>query len=314
VSEVNLKISLNRQMSFARAVQAFTTFLLIVFAAGAHAEAPPVADSKVIYSGHNVTQTANVYPTRRCTIGTQLLGCGVNDSLTLATSPWLAIQYNMYNLDLRYQIDSHDEKSRAVQISYFKTYDTKQRLSPEAYPSSPSYDPYYCTFSSTEGCFTGYMMEALWVYWIQSQKISEEYTFHWNIDAAYYWDDRKPFSLRRPQAHKTPWQINLMTLHEFHMTGGFYLQAEIGVLGALEKFPPFHSGASISYRGKNLAAQFGFSATGSLNAWASTDRTDYHARALENSVNGIHQEYSDYELRQDFSIHPELFVQYFFDI
>lgn len=296
-------------------MRAWLLFLILISFArsSAFGYTPQATDSKVVYSGLNVTQTANVYPVKRCTIGTQLLGCGITNELTLATSPWLDIQYNMYNANLRYQLSERENLSRALQLSYFKTYDTHRKLPDGASPNDASYDPYFCYYLSSEGCFTGYDMDAAWLYFAQSEKISPQFTFHWNVQAAYYWNDRKPFSLRRPQIGTSPWQFNLMTAYEFHMTGPWFLQTELGILGVTRKYPPFHTSATVSYRARNIAIQVGFSATGALQAWLNRDREDYHSAALSTNE-GLKREFTEDELKKDFSIHPELFLQYFFDL
>lgn len=294
--------------------QAISVSLFLAFSSFASAYVSPTPDSKVVYSGHNVTQTAWVYPKGRCTFGTQLAGCGLTEKLTLATSPWLSYSYNMINANVRYQLSARDTLAKAVQLGYFRTYKTGRKLPAEADPNSPIYDSYYCYYAWNKSCFTGYEMDAAWLYFAQSERVSSTYNLHWNVSVAYYWNDKKPFSLRRPQKGDSPWQVNLMTLHEFHMSGPWYLQGELGILGVQRKYPPFHSGASLSYRTKRWLAQFGFSATGSLDSWLARNRRDYHSEALE-YPNGLDEfEYSDYAMRTDFSIHPELLIQYFFDL
>lgn len=309
-----LPLSTTQDRPVARcSVLSILTLLIAIISPSVHAFTSADPESKVVYAGQNVTQTAFVYPKSRCTFGTQLAGCGLTDQLTLVTSPWLLVQYNMANANLRYQLSSDSILSRAVQIGYFDTYANGKSLPSETNPSDPNYDPDYCRWLTTDECYIGYEMQAAWIYFAQSEKISTAYNFHWNLSAAYYWNDKKPFSLRRPQNGDSRLQLNLMTLHEFHMTGPWYLQAELGLLGFTRKYPPFHSGAALSYRAKRFLGQFGFSATGAMDAWFARDRRDFHAEALY-YPEGLHRRYSDAELRADFSIHPEIVLQYFFDL
>jgi hypothetical protein len=268
-------------------------------------------EAKYVDLGDNVTQTAYVLEKARCTFGSWAAGCGVTDKLMLITSPWLLTQYNMWNFWARLQVEKHESHESAVQLAYFKTYDTGRNYPVESNPGSPMAG-YYC--SNTLSCFNGYEMEAAWLYWLSSERITRDYVFHWNFQVAYYWDDTKPFSLRRPQAWKTPWQVNLMSLHEVHMLGPYYLRGEVGFLGIDGKFPALHSGVALQYRKNSWSCQLGATASGYLNAWFTTGRFDYQAQALSNSRDGLHQNFSDGQLIDDFSIHPEIFLQYTFDI
>jgi hypothetical protein len=250
------------------------------------------SDSRYITLGHNVTQTANSLPAGRCTFGTTIAACGLGTDLTVGTSPWLWGGYNMYNLYTRWQFSHPANVEKAVQAAYFKTYSIGDRIG----PSSPD----------------GYDMESLWLYYIQSHKVSKEYTFHWNLQGAYYWNDRKPFSIRRPQVNKNPFQFNAMTLHEVHLIGNFVMQGEIGILGVTESWPALHSGVTFGYHGHSWAFQFGASATGPIGAWFDTTRYDNHALALK-TPQGSHQDFTDEQMSRDFSIHPEIALQWVVD-
>jgi hypothetical protein len=271
-------------------------FSPLIQAQEAATEAPVVKaseEARFVTLGHNVTQTANGLPPGRCTVGTTILACGAGSDLTFGTSPWLWGSYNMYNIYTRWQIGNTESHKTAFQAAYFKTYETGK--------------------DTTRADFTGYQMESAWVYWIQSHPITKDYTFHWNIQGAYYWNDRKPFSIRRPQVERNPWQFNLMTLHEVRLVGNFVMQGELGILGVTERWPALHSGVTFGYQGHSWAFQFGASGTGPLSGWFGTSRHDYHADAVHRSSEGFDRKFTDDELSQDFSIHPEIFIQYVFD-
>jgi hypothetical protein len=156
-------------------------------------------------------------------------------------------------------------------------------------------------------------MESAWTYYMFSRKVTPSYSQHFNFQVAYYWNDKKPFSLRRPQVRKTPYQVNLTSLHESHLVGPYHIQIETGLLGLDGTHPALHAGMAGSYRGKNWAFQIGATATGALMGWLDyTDRYDVHSQAVFRSRAGFDRNFSDDELARDFSVHPEMFVQYSF--
>ena len=268
--------------------------------------------SKSVSFGHNVAQTSNVFPAGDCTAGTFLIACGITDKLTMGMSPWLYASYNSDNIMLRYQFYKKQRETSAFQFAYVKTFTPSKKMPSQTDSSSADYDPDYCTTSRK--CFIGYEMDTLWSYFIHSIRYTKGYTLHLNAQIAYYWNDKKPFSIRRPQAVRTEWQSNVSILNEVQLVKNFYLNGEFGVLGLSEKYPALHSGVTIEYRGMNWAIRLGGSGTGNLAGWWGVDRFDYHSYALYASSEGLERKFSDAELQKDFSVHPEIYVQYSFSL
>ncbi len=268
--------------------------------------------SKSVSFGHNVAQTSNVFPAGDCTIGTYLFACGITDKLTMGMSPWLYVSYNADNVMLRYQIYNKPKETQTVQLAYIKTYKPFKKMPSQTDSSSPSYDPDYCVASRK--CFIGYEMDTLWSYFIHTVRYTKSYNLHLNAQLAYYWNDTKPFSIRRPQAVRTEWQSNISVLNEVQLYKSFYLNGEFGILGISEKYPALHSGVTIDYRGINWSVRLGGSGTGNLAGWWGVDRFDYHSYALYASEEGLDRKFADSELQKDFSVHPEIYVQYSFSL
>jgi hypothetical protein len=153
-------------------------------------------------------------------------------------------------------------------------------------------------------------MTALWLQLIRTWQMKEGYRLHANFDTNYYFNDRLPFSLRRPSRVKTPVQINMSFLFQTDLTNGWYILGEIGALDIFR--PPFHthSGVSIGWGDATWSWHLGYSLTSTLKALDSpTLRQD--SQQLIRSYPGASYDgpYSDPELDYDYAIHPEFALQ-----
>jgi hypothetical protein len=246
-------------------------------------------ESQVVPFGHNLSSTSYLLKDGHCTLGLQVGGCGIGDEFTVGTSPWLFRDYNMLNLFLRFRVGKASlAQQDALQISYFKTYRE---------PNAPYYE---------------YDMEAAWLAYVRTFFLTESYTAHFNLQGMYYWNDKRPFSMRRPWMEKSLLQINLSVLNELHLIYGWFVNAEFGIIGVVQREPHFHLGMTIEYRFTRWLLHVGFSQTGTTHSYGSPlTRHDYQ-QTLNSTSNGFHQDYDPSQVVYDYSIHPEFALQYYF--
>ncbi|MCJ8276275.1 MAG: hypothetical protein HRT44_02995 [Bdellovibrionales bacterium] len=257
-------------------------FLLILFTTLniniSHAELQPIV------FGHNLSATSHVLDPGNCSVGLLTVACGIAEDLAIGSSPWLFMDYNMYSFFARYRIEKTEDYEEVLQLGLFQT-DSASRT---------------------------YDMSAVWLYWIHGYDLAPHYNLFLNIQGAYYFNENRPFSLRRPRVWKDPTDWNFTTLHELTLVNGFYIMGEVGFLGVVRKYPQIHTGASIQWRSKRWLIQAGFTNTGTLQAyWSPSNRQDI-AQSLSNGRDhGLGDGSSDI-LKYDFSIHPEFVIQFYF--
>ncbi len=254
-------------------------------------------EKRSIDIGHNVTATSWVLRKGQCTVGFQIVGCGLNDRTTLGTSTFLLNYYDMASVAFRHVLKDSAETRTAVQLDYFKTYGVRKLREGNAILTNGGYD-----------------MEAVWLMWIKTWRFRPDYHFHVNIHTNYYFNERMPFSLRRPYLDKTPFQLNIMTMHEVDLVSNWVMKGELGIIDALRNPAHLHSGATIGQNFNRLHWHFGFSMTSTLLAlFSPSHRYDYqqHLRAWD--IDGYNSNFKDKDdINYDFSIHPELSIQYYF--
>jgi hypothetical protein len=268
----------------------------------APAEAAPPPRDHVPRMSHNVSATTNMMDRHECTVGIQILGCGVTEKWSLGTSPWLYINYNMANVLSRFTLKEYENKDRwSLQVSYFKTYKKHTTVGTNADGSQYTYN-------------TGpFQMEALWLMWLRSFHLSPHYTVHMNFHDNYYWDDTYPFSIRRPIPGRSHFQFNLTSLHEIDLVNGWFVLGEIGFLDFTQPVLYIHSGSSIGYSGKSWSFHIGFTVDGSINSlfFGGDDRRDYQQH-LRSDPLGYGRGISYTQATWDYAMHPEFELQYFF--
>ena len=253
--------------------------------------------------GHNLSNTAYVLDSGECTLGFVHAACGLSEKLTVGSSPWMAIDYKMFSLALRYQVSSNDDTTEAFQASYFKTYQKRDRSIPE--------DSYYNPDGDYE--YRGYEMEAIWLMYIRSKRFTPHFTLHYNFHVNYYLEDKAPFSLRRPYEKRSPWQINLSTLFEVDLYKMWFIQGELGLLDLLNSPIHTHAGASLGRKQSWGYFYFGFSYTSTLNAlFSPSRRVDYQWETISTREDGYDSDLDSEKIKYDYAIHPEITIQFFF--
>lgn len=251
------------------------------------------------FNGHNLSITSYVLPRGKCAIGLDILSCGVTESLSIGSSPWMWTDYGMISLAVRKKMSPQGFIS-AYQITYF---DTQNNL--ETYDALTDEVRYRSS--------GGYKMRALWNQFVKTYNPEKHYKLHLNFHVNYYFDDTLPFSLRRPSFDRSPWQVNLSTLHEIHLTRDWYIIGEAGLLDLARNPLHIHGGASIGVLTPRYSIRFGFSLTGSREGLFSTSRQDYQQR-----LRAQRGDYNDKSsligrgIEYDYALHPEFSFFYVF--
>ncbi len=242
--------------------------------------------------GHNLSATSSVLRSGECTFGLQLIGCGLNDRLTLGTSTWMLQGYKLANVGLRHIFKKDDQGNVwAAEIAYFKNYG---KISNREYSKRP------------------YEMEAWWLRWIRTYQVTPHYRLHLNLHTNYYADDEMPFSLRRPIPNRNNGQINVSTLHEVELLDRWFLSSEMGFLDLVQPAQYIHVGTAIGRTGENYHWHIGYSMSATIRSlFAPTKRADYQ-QELRETTQGYNTDMNRDKARRDYSIHPEFALQYFF--
>ncbi len=232
--------------------------------------------------GHNLTPTTSTLKKNVYSVGSYAMAFGLTDRFTIATSPWLYSEYNMYSAIGRYSLPFKDAEL-GTQLAYFKT----DRMGSDFY-----------------------QMEAVSVSTGYSWNVTNLYRLTLSGNYMYFFDETIPFSLRREPYNNQPFQLSLSTLHEgrFSKTVGF--AAELGVLGINYSYPQAHFGASVNYKSAQWVVQAGYSQTLTLSDPSAVRQQAKNQRQNED---GSLTQYQNQRARSsDFSLHPEFQVQYFF--
>lgn len=245
-----------------------------------------VEKSKTTILGHNLSPTHHLVPQGVTTVGFYAAAYGVTKQLTLGTSPWIFADYNMYNFIARYRIKKWKDSFLSGQTAYFKTYEEQIVFKPK------------------------YIMEAVSQNLTYTRKVSGGF-LHYNINYMYFWDETKPFSLRREPLNDQPWQLTSTVLFESQVTKEVGLLGEAGVLGLNYHYPQVIMGASFYVKRQSWFFQFGYSITARPLALFNSDRVDNNE--LISSDDDVYYPSQDKELvDRDFSVHPEVQIQYSF--
>ncbi len=224
----------------------------------------PLIETKSVLFGHNLTPTTHTLKKGVWTVGNIVLGNGITDRLTIATSPWLFSSYNMYNGFLRSR-SAMANGELGFQLGYFKTGNFgKNQYQMEAVSLSSSY---------------GY-------------NVTPNYTFTLSVNYMYFFEETFPFSLRREPFNDQPYQFSLTTLHEANLSEKVGFIGELGVLGLNYSYPQLHFGTSMNYKAKSWLVQLGFSQTVTMSkAQKSLSQASYHNSQDPTLDYAIHPEF-----------------------
>lgn len=270
----------------------------------AEATSPP---NKALFFGHNLSQTDDVLNKNEFSVGPQVIAYGVSDQLTIATSPWLIQDYEMFNLFARYKTS----QDRSFQLSYFKACFKSDGCIDklEGYPNETGE---YTDTKSWVNSRTGYSMEALWLTMIDHFELNDHYAIDVNYGVQYYANQKMPFSLKRPAPKPLPWQFHVSSLHEASLAGPFKLYAEVGCLIPTDTETYLHMGASLGYKKNALESHLGFSVTSKIAALFNPAYRNDLQQQLKNAWETYDSEQDAQLYKNDYAIHPEFSFQYTF--
>ena len=261
-------------------------FLLL--SSSAHAQ-----EKLVPRMGHNLSATTYTLAPWQCTLGVQVIGCGLTERWMVGTIPWLYANYNMWSVVNRYRLVTYPEGGAwSLQFAYFKTFPQARNDKYITYP---------------------YDMEAIWLQLIRSVPMAKHYRMYLNIHLNTYLNDHRPFSMHRPIPKANDGQVNITTLHEVALVNRFYLMAELGLVDiAQPDWPHIHTGLSAGRSGYTYEWHLGFSLTSTpLSLFNPRSRRDYQ-QELRDTEDGFNQRLNRDKTKRDYAIHPEFALQYFF--
>lgn len=223
--------------------------------------------------GHNLTPTSNTLHQGEITAGTYALAVGLNENVTVGTSPWLVWLYNMPALSVRYGLETEGFFTRvSVEQLFFKTFKYGYNM---------------------------YQQQSSWTRITATRRFDGFYSLHGNLGLQYFWDDAVPFSMRPIPTNGTPITLSVSTLHELHFTDSFGAFFETGLLGVNYPNRYAHVGLSGFYKWSRGYVQIGISKTYpigpeyiSLNQFEiwENDQGEWRASVYRKSPAPIHPE------------------------
>jgi hypothetical protein len=229
-------------------------------------------------NGHNLSITSDQLKPAHLYLGSDVIGVGVTDWLSLGTSTFLWSTYNTASVAARIRTPYFN-----YQVSYFQSYRDRTEV-------------YY-----------GYQMRSLWNQFVYTFEPEADYRLHFNVHLNYYFDEKMPFSLRRPYLTPTPFQLNVSLLHEVNIAGSWVILGEVGVLDLLRHPIHLHTGASIGQSNGWFLWHIGFSLSASKDALLSpVERRDYQQTLLQTEELGFNGKLDPKSVALDYAIHPEI--------
>lgn len=245
-------------------------FILVYAQAGYAVDAAAPALPQKSF-GHNLAPSNETLSKGQWTAGSYYLGTGITDDLTVGLSPWILFGYNLDNLIIKYKHKFQSDEYMSHQLAFFTT---NNQLGNRYKQTSLSY-------------------------WLTYGPSFENYKCLFTLNYMYFWNETRPFSLRREPFNNQAQQITITSLHQFQFSPRTILQFELGILGINYSFPNLSAGASwLHYFASNWSTQIGASFSKRIGYPRSPDPNDTYIKAEENY-------YSD-------SIHPEIQFQYWF--
>jgi hypothetical protein len=185
---------------------------------------PAAATQSSVLLGHNLTPTTYGLSKGGVTAGTYALAYGLSDQWTIATSPWLIVNYNMATVITRITTAPGEQLPRAaLEVSYFKTIPM---------------------------LWNRYTQESLFIRATGSFSLGPSHVMHLSAGYQYFFDYARPFSLRLvpPWDTETPQTLSASTLQEIHLSDHLGVFLEAGLLGVNYLHPYLHLGASFFWK------------------------------------------------------------------
>lgn len=196
--------------------------------------AAAVPEQPVMLAGHNLFSTTYLLSKNQLSVGNYILGTGLSSWATLAMSPWLLINYNLVNADLKIGGPIGSDQNRvSFEILGFK-----------------SFPGYWFGFGG---------QESIMLRGNASHRFNSIYCLHLGANYQYFWKDEWPFSLRPYPWNSDRYTLSAGGLHEISLGSSYTLFLETGVLGINHELPYLHAGISINRQFRWGYVQIGFS-------------------------------------------------------
>lgn len=282
--------------------------------------------SQSVFFGHNVSPSSYSLSTGQIAVGNFGIAAGINDRLTIATSPWLWSSYEAANVHLKW-INRRPNGSRVgAMVSYFETFGDRPFLKCvgdwEGYqcPNQPSEtvelrrqtNPSgYRFMESISALPNRYQFQAVATHLLFGIDNGHQ-TYHFNLKFSYFFNDDRAYSIRiDPGNDEIRSQVDATLLVEHRFTQAFRFNFEAGFLGINAIVPSGHLGISTAWMAGAWLAQFGASAT-----WKLPNTGPGMIENIGVSDVGFHTakdgQYYYGGRYYESSIHPELQIQFFF--
>jgi hypothetical protein len=188
--------------------------------------------------GHNFTPTSYTLPKGHLTAGNYAVAYGLTDELTIGTSPWMIVAYNMPMIEVKYGFETRGFLQRlSFDFNYFKTF---------------------------QYGFNRLQQESTFLRVTATHKFTSWYTLHLCAAHQYFIDATRAFSLRLIPGNGSRTNLQFTTLNEFHVTRNIGFFVELGLVGLTYSVPWTHWGLSAFVSGNWGLFQFGLSRTASL--------------------------------------------------
>lgn len=234
--------------------------------------AAPAARANPFFIGHNMSPGTDVPAKSTWTVGSYLIGYSPTDECLIGTNAWMAWNYNSYSAIARCRV-----------IGETKWFD------------EASLQLAYIKSDKSLGDLYRQTVGMAW--WTVKNKINDMYTLYTTLNYMYFWDETYPFSLRREPGNNQPYQWSFTTLHRVNWTPTVGFNFEFGILGLNYVQPLIHNGYSVYKMGDNYLAQIGLSISAMPN--------NFDRLYSRSEPRGFSENY-------DYSVHPEIQLQYFF--
>lgn len=252
---------------------------------------PPAARAEsndAIDIGHNLTPTTNMMPAGRWTVGNYAVAYAPSNSLFIATSPWIWVNYNSFNLHLKWA----PPMAGPLRFGLFGSY-----------------------FESLRRAFVGdapYYWKSASLIFLASQRWDEELETFVSLRTSYYWNDDRPYSIRMDAGSDAiRGQIDLTTLTRLQIDeSDFSIGFEFGTVGLNYLYPYIHLGTSVLYKSGPWLLQVGFSY--SIQWRELRESKGLRPGRIDSRVRQSPDDGQFYFFPYETALHPEMQLQYFF--
>jgi hypothetical protein len=238
--------------------------------------------------GHNMTPTTRTLRPGGWTVGSYAVVYGPSESIFIATSPWIWLNYNSANLHLKWAPRTEGPNRFGIFASYFE---------------------------SLQKAFVGeapYFWKSASLHLLASRRWDPDLETFLSLRSSYFWNDDRPYSIRMDSgADSIRGQFDITTLTRLTLENrSFLLGFEFGTVGVNYIYPYLHLGTSVSYIHGPWLVQAGFSYT---IQWRELhDSKGLRPGRIDSRIRKSPYDGQNYFFPYETALHPEMQLQYFF--